>query len=67
MANQGNMTGYKDNGTSMSKFTAQKYAPKEITLGASTQPLSRSDRRLLAKNSPKFQLVNGRVCKITKH
>ena len=67
MANQGNMTGYKDSGRSMSKFTAQKYAPKEITLGTSTQPLSRTDRRLLAKNNPKFQLVKGRVCKMRKH
>ena len=67
MANQGNITGYVSNGTSMSKFAAQKYAPKEIILGTSTQPLSRSDRRLLVKNSQKFKLVNGRVCKITKH
>ena len=67
MANQGNMTGYMVNGRSRSKFAAQNYAPKQITPNAYTQPLSRIDRRLLAKPNPKFQLVNGRVCKITKH
>lgn len=67
MANQGNMTGNMVNGRSRSKFTAQTYAPKEITPNAYTQPLSRNDRRLLAKPNPKFHVVDRRVCKITKH
>ncbi len=67
---EGKIMGGKTQGNrSISQFAVEKHArSKQITQGKKgIKELTRIDRRLLAKPNGKFQLVNGCICKITKH